>query len=57
MYTLDLKAKQGLSFKGDFFDSHEMIASLTSTKSVGNSQSKFFQLGLRMKVECCLREY
>ena len=41
MSTIRLKAKEGISFKGDFFDSHEITTFLTSTKSVGKKQKYF----------------
>ena len=39
MSTICLKAEEGISFKGDFFGSHERITFLTSTNSV---KKKYF---------------
>ena len=42
--TISLKAKEGISFKGDFSDSHEIITFLSSTKSVGKKIKVFCNL-------------
>ena len=41
MSTIHLKAKEEMSSKGEFFDSHERIKFLDSTKLVGKKQKYF----------------
>ena len=52
MSTIHLKAKEGISFIGDLFDSHERNTFLTSTKWVGKLTKVYcnlpgFSLGLK----------